>query len=192
MGLTKRKDGYYVEFPVMDDGKALTLARGTPGAKIKRWKVGSNNRTQAKQQEAMIKTDLMKGLMKSNQNLGPMTFKALANAYLAIPSIKKQVSYDNKQSVIENHFLPSFGGKLVTMISPSMIEIWREERRANGTWFDKPLKPATLNRELALFKHMFSYAIREGWLQKNPVSQVKMEKENNCLLYTSPSPRDRG
>ncbi len=67
MGLTKRKDGYYVEFPVMDDGKALTLARGTPGAKIKRWKVGSNNRTQAKQQEAMIKTDLMKGLMKSNQ-----------------------------------------------------------------------------------------------------------------------------
>ena len=32
--------------------------------------------------------------------------------------------------------------------------------RANGTWFDKPLKPATLNRELALFKYMFSYAIR--------------------------------
>jgi len=26
---------------------------------------------------------------------------------------------------------------------------------------------------------MFGYAIREGWLQKNPVSYVKLEKENN-------------
>jgi len=36
MGLTKRKDGWYVEFPVIDDGKVLTLARGAPGAKVKR------------------------------------------------------------------------------------------------------------------------------------------------------------
>ena len=31
------------------------------GARLKRWKVGSLNKTAAKQQEAMIKTDLMKG-----------------------------------------------------------------------------------------------------------------------------------
>jgi hypothetical protein len=30
MGLTKRKDSWYVEFPVIDDGKALQLARGYP------------------------------------------------------------------------------------------------------------------------------------------------------------------
>ena len=58
MGLTKRKDGWYVEFPVVDDGKVLQLASGTPGAKMKRWKTGSDNKTMAKQQEAMIKTDL--------------------------------------------------------------------------------------------------------------------------------------
>jgi hypothetical protein len=34
MGLTKRKDGWYVEFPVVDDGKGLTLARGTPWSQI--------------------------------------------------------------------------------------------------------------------------------------------------------------
>ena len=28
MGLTKRKDSYYVEFPVLDDGEALKLASG--------------------------------------------------------------------------------------------------------------------------------------------------------------------
>jgi hypothetical protein len=40
MGLTKRKDSYYVEFPVLDDGKVLKLARGIKGARLKRWKVG--------------------------------------------------------------------------------------------------------------------------------------------------------
>ena len=65
MGLTRRRDSFYVEFPVLDDGKTLTLARGIVGAKLKRWKVGSVNRTVAKQQEAIIKTDLMKGAIKS-------------------------------------------------------------------------------------------------------------------------------
>jgi site-specific recombinase XerD len=31
----------------------------------------------------------------------------------------------------------------------------------------------------ALLKHFFSYAIREEWLEHNPVSKIKMEKENN-------------
>ena len=48
MGLTKRKDGWYVEFRVVDDGKVLQLARGTPGAKWKRWKVGATSKEVAK------------------------------------------------------------------------------------------------------------------------------------------------
>ena len=47
MGLTKRKDSYYVEFHVLDDGKTLTLAPCVSGGKLKRWKVGSLNRTVA-------------------------------------------------------------------------------------------------------------------------------------------------
>jgi integrase len=27
---------------------------------------------------------------------------------------------------------------------------------------------------------MFSYALREGWLEKNPVSRIRLEKENNA------------
>ncbi len=51
--------------PVIDDGKVLILARGTPGAKLKRWKTLTPNKTMAKQQEAKIKTDLMMGRIKS-------------------------------------------------------------------------------------------------------------------------------
>ena len=37
MGLTRRKDSFYIEFPVIDDGKTLTLARGIDAARLKRW-----------------------------------------------------------------------------------------------------------------------------------------------------------
>src|SRR5216117_3959468 len=101
MGLTRRKDGYYVESPVLDDGKTLTLARGVQGARVKRWKTGTANRTLAKQQEALIKTDLMKGIVKSDQVQGAPTFKALAEAYLALPRVKEQANYERKKMWVE-------------------------------------------------------------------------------------------
>ena len=61
MGLTLRKDSYYVQFPVKDDGTTLTLARGTPGSRLMRWKVGCRNKEEARRQEAIIKTQLLQG-----------------------------------------------------------------------------------------------------------------------------------
>ena len=49
MGLTWRKDSFYVEFRVIDDGKTYRLAWRVPGARLKRWKVNSLNRAVAKQ-----------------------------------------------------------------------------------------------------------------------------------------------
>jgi integrase len=179
MGLTRRKDGWYVEFPVLDDGKTLTLARGVRGARIKRWKTGTANRTLAKQQEAIIKTDLMKGIVKSDQVQGPMTFKALADAYLVMPGLKRQTSFRWKEVTLKSRFLSVFGETVIDAITPAMIEAYREERRTQKGLEGTTVKVATINRELALLKHMFNFALRERWLQSNPVTQVKLEKENN-------------
>ena len=67
MGLTKRRDSYYVEFPVIEsaDGKSLVLASGVPGARWKRWKVGCLNKTVAKEMEATIRTRLLLGHEKT-------------------------------------------------------------------------------------------------------------------------------
>jgi len=180
MGLTKRKDGYYVEFPVLDDGKTVTLARGVPGARVKRWKTGTTNRTLAKQQEALIKTDLMKGIVKSDQVQGPMTFKALAEAYLASPDIKRQACYRWKDQTVKSRLLPTFGDRLIQAITPGMIEDYREQRRTEQGYQGTTVKVATINRDLALLKHLFSFAQREGRLERNPVRLVKLEKENNA------------
>ena len=122
MGLTKRKDGFYVEFPVVDDGKVLTLARGTPGAKLKRWKTLTTNKTVAKQQEAMIKTDLMKGKMKSVETVQSRTFGFLAPRYLGLADIKRQASYPWKVTAIKTRFLPVFGSKVLEIITTTHID----------------------------------------------------------------------
>ena len=180
MGLTRRRDSYYVEFPVLDDGKALTLARGVPGAKLKRWKVGSLNRTLAKQQEAIIKTDLMKGLVKSDRLQGPMTFRMLAESYLEAPEIKRQANYRGKEATVRNLLSPTFGDRLIDSITPAMVEGYREQRRTHKGVEGTTIKVATINRDLALLKHILGRAVRDGLLEKNPLRLVKQEKEDNA------------
>ena len=180
MGLTKRKDSYYVEFSVLDDGKTLILASSGSGGKLKRWKVSSLNNTVARQQEALIKTHLMKGIVKSDQLQGPMTFKALTERYLSHPDIRRQSTCQWKAQTVESRLLPWFGKQVLSSISAIMIEEYREERRKQKGRQGTTLKVATINRDLALLKHLLSYAIREEWLEHNPVSKIKLEKENNA------------
>jgi hypothetical protein len=92
-----------------NDGKTLLHARGVPGARLKRCKVGSTNRTIAKQQEALIKMDLMMGTIKSEHVQGPTSFDAHTERYLAAPEIKKQTVYMWKKQAIKGKLLPVLG-----------------------------------------------------------------------------------
>ncbi|MBU6482098.1 MAG: hypothetical protein KGS09_16300 [Nitrospirae bacterium] len=121
MGLTKRKDSFYVEFPVLDDGKTLKLARGIQGAKLKRWKVGSLNRTAAKEQEALIKAELMKGLVKSS-HARVISFKEWGEPYLNLEEVKRLRSYKDRREIVRNQLIPFFGGKVLTDISRLMLK----------------------------------------------------------------------
>lgn len=57
-------------------------------------------------------------------------------------------------------------------ITPAMIERWI-------AWRAQQVKPATVNRALAYLKTTFNLAIRHDWADSNPVSKVKLLKENN-------------
>jgi len=67
-----------VKFPIVDDGKVLQLARGTPGASLKRWKAVTANQNSGQAEEAMVKTDLMMGRIKSVKDGQTRTFRFLA------------------------------------------------------------------------------------------------------------------
>ena len=87
MGLTKRGKDWYIEFPVIDDGKTLKLApygsRSLPGFKMKRWKAG-RYKEQAERIEAQKRQELETGLVRSENLPGPVTFKALTEGYLTL------------------------------------------------------------------------------------------------------------
>lgn len=118
----------------MDDGKTLTLATGVPGAKIKRWKTGTTNRTRAKEQESIIKTDLLKGKVTSDRLPGPVTFQALAEAYLSLHEVRQQALFAWKDNVVRKWLMPYFGRQSIEAITPAMIEQYRDHlRRSRGS-----------------------------------------------------------
>lgn len=175
MGLTKRRDSYYVEFPVLDDGKTLTLARGIVGAKLRRWKVGSANRTVAKQQEALIKTELMKGTMKSAQ-AHPLLFKDWGLRYLELEEVKRLGSFRDRARIIRHQLIPFFGSSLLQEIRPEQVERYRTERRKeNGSLPSLQ----TINNDHIILKHCLNVAIRRGLLVTNPACKVPLPTSHN-------------
>ncbi len=56
-----------------------------------------------------------------------------------------------------------------------MVESYKMERA-------KVVKPASVNRELALLKTMFNKAIFWGMMNESPMKQVKLFKENNARV----------
>ncbi len=176
MGLTKRRDSYYVEFPVLDDGKTLTLARGVSWAKLRRWKVGVTNRTVAKQQEALIKTDLMKGIVKSDQAVKCPTFAEWAEIYLSLEKGKALSTYQDRVESVRLQLIPFFGKKQLKDITPSDVEAFRAQRKLrNGA---VPTM-STVNADHAFLKHILSVAERRGLIATNAAKKVPLPSPNN-------------
>src|SRR5262249_39762126 len=99
---------YYVEFYVLDDGKKLSLTKRIPGAKLKRWKVGCDNKTIAKQQEAVIKTNLLAGAMASEQakRHTVITLGQWAKVYKHTEEVQRLRSYKARCQRIDNVIVP--------------------------------------------------------------------------------------
>jgi len=72
------------------------------------------------------------------------------------------------------HLRAFFGAHRLAEISPKLVVQYKAKRYQDG------VKPATINRELAVMKHGFNLAIKEWeWATQNPVARVSVEKENN-------------
>ncbi|WP_413935148.1 tyrosine-type recombinase/integrase [Nitrospira sp. BLG_1] len=129
MGITKRSDSYYIEFRVVDDGKTLSLALESYGGKLKRWKVGSLNKTMAKQQEALIKTRLLSGQVASPtvQKAQSVTFRQWAEQYLALESVKRLRGYAIRKVYVEN-LVEFFGDMTLGAIRPEDVSTYRAQR----------------------------------------------------------------
>ena len=124
---------------------------------------------------AKVTTQIAEGKWLEVDLARDTTFRQLMNKYLKEYSVKKAEGGVRRDSGSCKHLLPFFGDYLLADITPRLISEYKSSR------YDKGVKPATINRELALMKHAFTLSTREWELcRDNPVKRVSMERENNA------------
>ena len=74
---------------------------------------------------------------------------------------------------IGRYWKEALGFRSLRSIQPADIEAYVAER-------EKKVAPATVNRELAFLKTVYSDAVSNGKAETNPVKRVKLFKENNA------------
>ena len=119
--------------------------------------------------------------MSTSYDEKKILFSKYAEQYLAYSKTNKSWSTYNRQDRISIARLKSyFKDKYIYEITPQMIEKYKAKRLEN-------VKPATVNRELACLKHMFTMAIKWGYAKTNPAKEVKLLKEPpGRLRYLKP------
>jgi len=105
-------------------------------------------------------------------------FKDLATWYLELPEVKAKRSYSRDQRSVRL-LLPHFGDRLLKDITPATVEGYKQKRLADTNYKGTTTKPATVNREMACLKTIFSKAVKNGKAERNPTYGVKLLKENN-------------
>lgn len=129
----------------------------------------------AKQHEAMIQTEVMKGLMISEQ-ARPVMFKEWGEIYLALEAVKRLRSYKERQHALTLQLIPFLGSQAITDITTDDVEAYRGQRRKrNG----QPVKLGTINNDHIILKHCLNIARRKGLLMTNPASLVPIPCAHN-------------
>ena len=176
MGITKRADSLYVEFRVVDDGQTLRLAAPYEGGKVKRWKCHTLKRELAKQQEAIIKTNLLKGIVLSDSKTKVPTFREWAKRYLELPEVRGLRYFDKHKRTVNDWLVPFFGDRLLSKIKVSDVEAYRAGRmRDDG----KAAALSTVNWDHAVLKVMLNKALQRDLLMVNPACKVSMPNPQN-------------
>ena len=167
MAVRKRYGNWYVIYPV---------ARKANGQiKYAEKKVGKYKR-QADELDEMLRSEFKKRelLGIKHDQKQRMSFVELVDWYVELPKVKARKSYSDIRRMALK-LKDYFGQYFLDDITPSLVEKNQAERV-------REVKPATVNRYLATLKRMFNLAVREGYMDRNPVWKVEMYKEK---------PRDR-
>jgi integrase len=106
-------------------------------------------------------------------------FKQFATEYLDASKADKTASSDQRDREIAAVLNRFFGGVLLHELTAYRIEQFKRERlagrwRARGqTSAPKPVRPATVNRELDTLRAILSWAVKEGKLVESPMGAVE-------------------
>src|SRR5262245_26229245 len=157
MALYRRGRIWYADFYFQ--GKRVQEATGTA------------NRREAEKYYALRLSEVERGLYVKPRKV---TLSEFGEQYLDFAKINKRSWLRDEQILV--HLKAFFGATLLRDIGPLNVEQYKQARIDD-------VSPATVNREVALLKHMFNLAERWGAFRGiNPVRMVKFFDEDNDVL----------
>jgi site-specific recombinase XerD len=104
-----------------------------------------------------------------------ISFADFMDEYLTYSRASKRQSSARRDLVSSKNLMAHFGGKRLTEITVKDIENYKARRSSE-------VSRASVNRELACLKNMFSKAIQWHYAYQNPVKAVKLFRENNTVV----------
>jgi integrase len=134
----------------------------------KRKKIGPSKQV-AELALAQVEVKIAKGDYLGIYEDKKITLTQFAQEYLAYADANKSSGAGARDRTSLKHLSGAFPDYL-SMITPKSIEEYKAQRL-------QYVRPATVNRELALLKHMYTKAIEWGYVKDNPTKAVKLLKE---------------
>jgi integrase len=165
----KSNGTYYIDY--MIDGRRIRESTGT------------SNRQRAEKCLHSRLGDIVQGRFKIADSQTAPFFKDFCQKYLAWAKINKRSWQRDWYSI--QHLEPVFGKCRLSDIKPFQVEEYKIDRV-------NKVKPATVNREVALFKRVLNIAVEWEIISQNPIADIKMFKEPQvCLRYLTDNEADR-
>lgn len=125
----------------------------------------------ATQKKEAMERKLYENMILEKEQRKKIKFRSLCQKYLLYcKDNNRESTYRRKIGIISNHLLRAFGSRTIDEISVYDVEIYKKMRR-------KKVTPASVNRELACLKHMFSMALLWSDLSVNNIRLTKNFKE---------------
>jgi len=143
----------------------------------KRERIGPSKAAAEQRLRVVLKMRTEGRFININKNMR-VTFDEISSWYLELPQIKAKKSYVRDIYSIRE-LEKFFSGKVIKDITINQIEAYRQKRLNEMSYRKQKVCPATINREVACFRHMLNLAAQEGTIEDLPFKGLKALKENN-------------
>jgi len=169
MGVFKKENRWYIDY-YLPDGKRKRETVTITGVDPEHI-----NRQDALKALSIRKAQMAEGKFEISQTKKSVLFDKFVERYLEYSKGNKK-SYERDITSLKS-LLKFFNGKTLQQINPWLIEKYKSERQKENTRYGRPPAKATINRELACLKNMFTKAIEWDMASSNPVKKVKLFPE---------------
>ncbi|NIP31012.1 MAG: tyrosine-type recombinase/integrase [Candidatus Dadabacteria bacterium] len=180
MGVYKKDNRWYIDYylPNGQRKREVVNIEGVDPSRI--------NREDAKKALSIRKAEIAQGKFDIERTSTPILFDKLIEQYLEFSKSTKKPNSYNRDITSYKHLIRYFKGKIIQKVSAWQVEKYKSYRQKEAMKNGKYPSKITINRELAMLKHMFNKAVEWNLLSNNPIARVKLfpEKPKQLRVIT--------